>query len=248
MTFTHAQTHAPTTQIRRGRAVRRGATALSALALSVTLAACGDKAQTADPSVADPSATQTASNGEVFNRADVDFATKMIPHHAQAVEMALMAQARDLSPEVAQLADDIRDAQVPEVETMTDWLTAWDQEIPETSLDHANAGHDWSQDSEATEGDEHSGHEMSGDASDDSSGMSSMPGMMSAEDMNALKAASDEEFEDMWLEMMIEHHTGAIEMAQAEQESGLYPDAIALAETIEADQEREIAVMEELLS
>ncbi len=61
----------------------------------------------------------------------------MIPHHAQAIEMVTLTQGRPLDPAVEDLANQIRDAQAPEVETMVDWLTAWDEQIPETSIDHA---------------------------------------------------------------------------------------------------------------
>jgi len=71
--------------------------------------------------------------------------------------------------------------------------------------------------------------------------------MMSAEEMAELEAASGTEFERMFLTMMIEHHEGAIEMAQTEQEDGEYADAIALAEEIEKAQTVEIAMMNELL-
>jgi uncharacterized protein (DUF305 family) len=152
----------------------------------------------------------------------------MIQHHAQAVQMVVMAQDRPLDPEVEQLAIQIREAQVPEIETMTDWLTAWGEEVPKTSLDHSNAGHDM-------------------DEMDTPEGMDDMPGMMSSDDVDALATASDSEFQDMWLEMMIEHHKGAVEMAQAEQVDGASPDAKALAESIEASQNEEIATMEGLL-
>lgn len=75
-----------------------------------------------------------------------------------------------------------------------------------------------------------------------------MPGMMSAEEMQALADASDAEFQDMWLEMMTEHHEGAIEMAKSEQAEGKYPDAVALAESIETAQDAEIETIQGLLS
>jgi uncharacterized protein (DUF305 family) len=46
--------------------------------------------------------------------------------------------------------------------------------------------------------------------------------MMSADDMQALQDASDAEFQDMWLDMMIQHHEGAVEMASAERTEGQY--------------------------
>lgn len=121
------------------RAKNAAAAGIATIALTVGLAACGDD-DTSTAGAPDPSEVQTASNGDVFNGADVQFATDMIPHHAQAIEMVTLTDARPLDPEVAQIANEIRDAQGPEVETMVDWLTAWDQEVPETSLDHANAG------------------------------------------------------------------------------------------------------------
>ncbi len=69
--------------------------------LSLVATGCGsDAADGAD----DPTALRTASNGGVFNDADVEFATSMIPHHAQALEMVDLTVGRDLSPEVQAVA------------------------------------------------------------------------------------------------------------------------------------------------
>ena len=54
-------------------------------------------------------------------------------------------------------------------------------------------------------------------------------------------------FETMWMRMMIEHHEGAIEMARTEQDDGVFPAAIDLAESIETSQTAEIELMEELI-
>lgn len=159
----------------------------------------------------------TDSSGAQFNDADVTFAQSMIPHHEQAVEMATMAQERASGTEVKQFAEKIEAAQGPEIDTMTRWLEDWGQEV--------------SPDSEGEM--DHSDGDMSG--------------MMSDADMESLGTASGAEFDQMFLEMMIEHHTGAIEMAKTEQQDGENPDAIALAEKIEADQTAEIAQMEDLL-
>ncbi len=193
-------------------------TLVALLAATSVLAACGESD---DSSQQD---TQTAANGDTFNDADVEFATDMIQHHAQALSMVDLTMGRRLDPEVQQLAEDIRAAQGPEIEQMTDWLTDWDQPIPETVRDHANAH---------GEGDT----EMDTD----------MPGMMSPEEMADLEAATGEGFQQMWLEMMIEHHEGAIEMAQAEQSDGEHPSAVDLARTIESAQQEEISTMESLL-
>ena len=216
------RSHRPALRRGPGR-VRRTGVVAAGLVLTLGLTACGG--DDTDPS---SDAVSTASDGSEFNQADVDFATRMIPHHAQAVQMVVMAQGRELDPEVASLMEDIRDAQVPEIETMSDWLVTWGEPVPETSLDHANAGHD---------GDGHGGSGM------DMSEMGDMPGMMDDERMDGLDLAQGGAFEEMWLEMMIEHHEGAIEMAEAEVEDGHHTDAIALAEDIIESQTAEIETM-----
>lgn len=206
------------------RARRATAAALLLTLATATLAACGD-----DTSGDAPAAERTAANGDVHNDADVEFATEMIRHHADALVMVDMTQGRDLSPELARLTEDIRAAQAPEIESMVDWLTAWGEEVPETSRDHVNS---------------HMGsHGDEGDG--EGSGMDGMG--MDPDDLAMLDDAEGSAFESMWLEMMIEHHEGAVEMAEAQQEDGLFADTVALAESIESSQGSEIELMEDML-
>jgi uncharacterized protein (DUF305 family) len=205
--------------------VRRPAVLIGSLTLglALTLTACGNDDEPAGDTSAQVSATE-------HNDADVAFATDMIQHHAQALSMVDLTVDRTLDPEVQQLADDIREAQGPEIETMSDWLQEWDEEVPETMRDHSNAGHDM----------EGMGDSMEGLDSD-------MPGMMSADDFDELENASDSEFQTMWLEMMVEHHEGAVEMAQDQQENGQYQPAVDLAGDVVDTQTAEIDTMKALL-
>lgn len=164
--------------------------------------------------------TQGADSTSAFNEADVTFAQQMIPHHEQAVEMAQMAQGRAESEDVLSLAEGIEAAQGPEIETLTGWLETWGEDVPASGMDHGDMGHG------------------SPDA---------MPGMMDEGQMNELMAASGADWDRMFLEMMIEHHEGAIEMAKVEVEQGENPDAVALAEKIISDQQAEITQMKDLL-
>lgn len=75
----------------------------------------------------------------------------------------------------------------------------------------------------------------------------SMGGMMSEADMAKLRAAKGAEFDRMWLTMMIGHHEGAVEMANAEIRDGADADAKALANRIIGAQQAEIAEMRKLL-
>lgn len=70
------------------------------------------------------------------------FVTNMIQHNAQALAMVDLTMGRPLDPKMEQLAEAIRATQGPEIETMTDWLTDWDETVPETMRDHGNVGHD----------------------------------------------------------------------------------------------------------
>lgn len=195
---------------------RTNLTALS-VAAGLALAGCmntndAEDAPTPDDATAQPEAA-------AHNRADVEFAQQMIPHHQQALEMAKLAPSRAESRAVKDLAVDIEAAQDPEIQTMTDWLEEWDEEVPEGSgsmegMDHGSMGE----------------------------------GMMTDEDMAKLEDASGAEFDRMFLTMMIEHHEGAIAMAEDEQRDGENAEAIALAKQIESAQTAEIRIMRKLLA
>ncbi|HAQ59487.1 MAG TPA: DUF305 domain-containing protein [Microbacterium sp.] len=73
-------------------------------------------------------------------------------------------------------------------------------------------------------------------------------GMMSDTDMQALEDATGVEASRLFLEQMIVHHEGAIEMAQTEVDNGQNADVIALAEAIIASQTTEITTMEDILA
>ncbi len=72
--------------------------------------------------------------------------------------------------------------------------------------------------------------------------------MMSEEDMQALSEAQGTEAAHLFLTQMIAHHKGAVDMAQTEIEDGQFPDAVEMARTIVAAQEREIETMRQLLT
>ncbi len=72
-------------------------------------------------------------------------------------------------------------------------------------------------------------------------------GMMTAEEMDALKASSGKAFDTAFMEMMIKHHEGAVSMAKAEKAGGAFPDAKTMADAIVTSQTAEIARMKKLL-
>ncbi len=71
--------------------------------------------------------------------------------------------------------------------------------------------------------------------------------MMDPGDMQDLLGGQGEQFDTLWLEMMIEQHNGAISMARTEQDDGLKPEAVDMAGTIIEAQQAEIMQMEQML-
>lgn len=120
------------------RSLRKKPLAVAALVISgaLTLAACGggnDDSMSGMSGMDSPSQGSPSPSGDAageFNDADVTFATDMIPHHRQAVEMAKLAGTRAESPEVKALATQIMRAQGPEIQKMSGWLTGWGKPIP----------------------------------------------------------------------------------------------------------------------
>lgn len=86
------------------------------------------------------------------------------------------------------------------------------------------------------DGSGHEGHDMSG-----------MTGMMTEGDMTLLAESTGTDFDELWLAMMIDHHQGAVDMAQSVLDDGEDPEVAELAGTIVSTQEAEIADMKALL-
>lgn len=192
-------------------------------AAALTLAACVviDR----NGSESDTSSGSTSSTSK-HNDADVTFAQDMIPHHAQAIVMSTMAKKQARDPELRQLAADIQAAQRPEIEQMSGWLRAWGADVPQ-GMGGMDGDHDMGDMGMMDDGD--------------------MPGMMTGRQMRTLGKAAGSAFDRMWLQMMIQHHEGAVEMAKVEQRGGQNTDVIELARTIESAQTAEIALMRSML-
>ena len=193
--------------------IRPAATAAITLTALLALAGCaGTPTSGGDMSGMDHGSSSSAPAADA-NEADVTFASMMIEHHTQAVEMSDTLLSKDAIDErVVELAEQIKAAQQPEIEQMEGWLEDWGSDTSDmTGMDHGN-------------------------------------GMMSDDDMQALDDATGAEAARLFLEQMIEHHRGAIEMAQEEVDNGQNSDAVALAQTIIDTQTTEIATMEGILA
>jgi uncharacterized protein (DUF305 family) len=192
----------------------RVAAALAAVAAALFLSSCSSPADGhTEPKKSDEPVITGQPAG--FNADDVAFATNMIPHHKQAVDLSAMVPDRSTNTELVALARQIAAEQQPEIDVMKVFLVQWN-ENPDT-----NSGH--------------SGHPTT------------MAGMVDAATMTKLQSSSGAEFDKLWLESMISHHQGAIEMSKAEIANGDNVDAKALANEIVTAQEAEIGQMKQML-
>jgi uncharacterized protein (DUF305 family) len=196
---------------------------LGLVVVSACAAACASaspKAVTTQPQTA-PGPAQPS-----YSQADVDFMAGMIPHHAQAVIMAGWAPTHGARPDIAILCERIVVAQRDEIAMMQQWLRDRGFEAPDaTSTRHKMK----------MNGVE---HEML------------MPGMMTDEQMAALDRARGPDFDRLFLEGMIRHHQGAVDMVDALFKSygAAQDDTIyKFASDVYADQSIEIDRMHEML-
>lgn len=169
-------------------------------------------------SSASAKATATPAPGG-FNDADVSFAQMMIPHHQQALEMAKLADGRAGDQQITSLAGKIEKAQDPEIRTMKSWLKSWGKPVSASS--------------ESMPGMDH--------------GSGGMDGMMSQKDMDRLEAAKGAAFDRAFAQMMIDHHKGAITMAEDEQKKGRNVTAKKLAGDVIKNQSAEVTTLRKIL-
>ena len=205
----------------------------SALVLSACSGgATSDEAASLTSPASVSSTVSTSAAATTHNDADVAFTQGMIPHHEQAIEMSDMLLGKQgVDPAVLSVATDVKAAQAPEIEKMQSWLQQW-------GISSAPA----------TTSTDMPGHDMSGGDMGDMPGMGDGGhGMMSEADMAALQNASGPEAGRLFLEQMIEHHEGAITMAQQEIDNGQFPAAIDMARSIVTSQQAEIDEMRALL-
>jgi uncharacterized protein (DUF305 family) len=163
-----------------------------------------------------------------YTKADVEFMSHMIGHHAQALVMADWAPSHGASPSVQTLAGRIINGQQDEIATMQRWLRDRRQPVPEASatmkMKMKMNGHE---------------HEML------------MPGMLTKEQMRQLDQARGPEFDRLFLTFMIQHHRGAVTMVNdllASRGAARDETVFKFSNDVSVDQSTEIARMEKMLA
>ncbi len=169
-------------------------------------------------------AVQIAANR--YSEDDVRFMQGMILHHFQAVQMSALVPDRADLEDVRDIASRIDATQADEIEFMRGWLIERGEDAPDPQNDahamhHAHHGH----------------HDMAG--------------MATPAQMEALAAASGTEFDALFLELMIAHHDGAVEMVDhllRQRGSAYDPVLFDFVNDVRGEQRAEIRRMDALLS
>jgi uncharacterized protein (DUF305 family) len=186
-----------------------------ALFVALLLTSCSGSAEHTEAHPTDESVSTAQPPG--FNADDHAFATNMIPHHEQAIELAAMASEHSTDAELIALAAKISAEQEPEIRALRVFLVQWD-ENPQDNASHGDHG-----------------------------GQGAMAGMVDEATMARLQGLQGAEFDTLWLQSMISHHQGAIEMAKAEVTNGQNVDIKRMAETMVDTQQAEITQMKQML-
>jgi uncharacterized protein (DUF305 family) len=204
-----------------------------AMAMPMPMPMPASASPAAAPMAAAPRDT-AADRRRGFTDADVAFMTHMIAHHAQAVWMTGLVEARTQRPDLRLVAKRIELTQQDEMALMRRWLQDRGQPVPASGDPRAAMGMSMPMDGHAMPMGEHA----------------MMPGMLSADEMSRLEASTGTEFDRRFLEGMIRHHEGALVMVAqlfgtpgAGQESEIF----RFASDVDADQRAEIARMRTLL-
>nr|WP_279587612.1 DUF305 domain-containing protein [Lysinibacter cavernae] len=164
--------------------------------------------------------------------AEAGFARDMQTHHDQAVEMAMIMREQTTNDEIKSLAYDVATSQAQQSGQMFGWLAAWG--LPQNSPREAMA---WMADS---------GHTHNTESVGATAGV--MPGMATQADIDRLQSLTGEDAEVLFLQLMIAHHRGGVDMAKAVVERSKHQVVTDLAQSIITAQTGEIEYMTSLLA
>jgi uncharacterized protein (DUF305 family) len=200
--------------------------------LTITACASGRSSASSDPAIGamGPAAAVARARADSlrlpYTKADIDFMSGMISHHAQAIKMASWAPTHGASPALVRFAERVVVGQSDEIAMMQSWLRDRLQPVPEADP---------------------AGMKMK---MGDMEHVMLMPGMLTAEQMKELDSARGKEFDRLFLTFMIQHHRGAIDMVrQLFSAHGAAQDetVFKFANEVEIDQTEEIQRMQQML-
>jgi len=157
--------------------------------------------------------------------ADAGFARDMSTHHAQAVEMGMIAYRNATLPEIRTLGGDIAITQQGQIGVMSTWLKDWGLDPNSTRPPMA-----W----------------MPNGQMELVNGL--MPGMATRDEVAKLKAATGKQVDILFCQYMLRHHLGGIHMIDGVLAEKPTPEVRELAEIMKKNQTAEVSVMKTLLT
>jgi len=160
---------------------------------------------------------------------DVGFSRDMSRHHLQGVEMANLVADRSEDPTVRGLGFDIASTQTNQVGRMQGWLSLWGY-----SPSGGGAAMAWM-----------GGMDM---GSHSHAGSTLMPGMATEEELAQLRTLKGKAFDVDFLQLMLRHHQGGLEMATYAADHATVPAVRALAKSIATSQSGESTLMKSMLA
>ncbi|WP_353952354.1 DUF305 domain-containing protein [Knoellia sp. S7-12] len=162
--------------------------------------------------------------------AEAGFSRDMQTHHGQAVQMSLLIVERTEDPALQTLAEDILTSQQGQAGRMSGWLQVWGLSPTGSQPPMTWMGSD-----------HHGATSASGESVP-------MPGMASEADLDKLTAARGAAADKIFLTLMIAHHKGGVEMADAVLSRSNRDEVVTLARSMKLAQTSEITVMQDLLA
>jgi uncharacterized protein (DUF305 family) len=156
---------------------------------------------------------------------EAGFARDMSVHHAQAVEMGMIAFQKATDPDVRTLGGDIANTQQAQIGIMQTWLTNWG-----LSPNSTNAAMSWMPDGRSL---------MRGNL---------MPGMATQAEMDQLRNATGTQVDILFCQYMLRHHLGGLHMVDGILTATHDQQVIDLATAMKTGQQGEIQVLQELLT
>ncbi|ANJ28207.1 DUF305 domain-containing protein [Agromyces aureus] len=200
------------------------AASVALVVVAVVAFSIGRLSTLADPTPADTSA-------------EAGFSRDMQVHHLQGAELAMIVRDETDDPDIRLLAYDIAQTQSQQAGQLYGWLRSWGlpQAASEPSMTWMTRAPTGSAEHEEHDGGTHEPGQP-------------MPGLATPQQIAELKAATGVDAERLFLELMIAHHRGAIEMADAVLERSTNTLVTPFATSVVTSQNAEIALMEELLA
>jgi uncharacterized protein (DUF305 family) len=157
--------------------------------------------------------------------AEAGFTRDMAAHHAQAVQMGMIAVERGSLPEVRYIGADISLTQQGQIGHMNQMLRDWG-----LNLNSAKPPMSWMPDGPAAL---QNGR---------------MPGMATQDEIAKLEKASGAEFDKLFLELMIRHHLGGVHMIDSALDQSDDADVKWIASAMKTSQQSEVTSLQQLLT